>query len=76
MTTHSFTWGARREGNFGFVLETRPDGSRHEFGPMPAHITLAFIAARRTYVEHKMRGIGATRIEDTTIPHPQNFKPY
>ena len=67
METHrmplSFEWSARREGNSGFVRETRPDGSTQDYGPLPAHIVPAFIAARRHYVHFAMtrRGFDLTQ---------------
>lgn len=60
----SFSWSARREGNSGYVLETRPDGSHHEFGPMPSHIVPAFLAARRRVVELKCCEHGFAPVSD------------
>lgn len=50
----SFSWGTRREGNDGFVVEIcddEEDGYRKEFGPMPPAIVPAFIWGRRRIVE-------------------------
>lgn len=72
---HSFTWSTRREGNSGYVLETHPDGSDVEFGPMPAHVVPHFVNARRRYVHHMMQKVGATLTEDTTTtPPPDAFR--
>lgn len=64
----SVTWSSKRIGNEGWVLEERSDGSRTEFGPMPAHIVPAFIAGRRRIIEVMMvEGAGARKIHDDTI---------
>lgn len=55
----SFSWSARRDGNLGFVLETHPDGSSHEF-VMPSHLVPSFVRARRTLIDFKMKSVGAT----------------
>lgn len=67
----SVTWSTRREGNSGFVLELHPDGSHIEFGPMPTHVVLAFVAARRNLLTHKLKEIG---YELTTTPTPDYFQ--
>ena len=48
----TFTWSTRRDGNSGFVLETHPDGSSVEFGPMPCSLVLPFVSGRRRIVNH------------------------
>lgn len=50
----SFTWATRREGNQGFVLETRPNGSREVYGPMPCGAVEPFIATRRDLIRRGM----------------------
>lgn len=66
----SFSWAARREGNLGYILETRPDGSTHEFGPMPAHAVPAFIDARRKFIRYMMLTSG-----HTPLPNAEPFDP-
>jgi len=58
-TLASFTWSTRRDGNAGFVLE-RCEGTQwiKEFGPMPAHITLAFVESRRRLIAMNMEAEG------------------
>ena len=70
------TWATRREGNSGYVLESRSDGSRAEFGPMPAHTVPAFVHARRTLINAQMRDMGAAKHFEppTTIPDPEAFQ--
>ena len=47
----SFLWSTRREGNSGYVLEECTAlNHRIEYGPMPTHIVMAFVEARRRIV--------------------------
>ena len=50
----SFAWSTRREGNQGFVLETRPNGSSEVYGPMPCGAVEPFIQARRDLIRRGM----------------------
>ncbi len=63
MTEHrTFTWSARRDGNDGFVLEECAEiGHKIEYGPMPAHVVMAFINARRKLVSEAATHFGATK---------------
>lgn len=54
MTTVSFMWATKREGNRGFVLETRPNGSQEVYGPMPCSAVEPFIQARRDLIRRGM----------------------
>jgi len=54
MTTVSFTWATRREGNNGFVLETRPNGTHQVYGPMPCDVVEAFVQSRRDLIRRGM----------------------
>lgn len=54
----SFTWSSRREGNDGYVLEERSDGTRQEWGPMPPHVVPSFLMMRRHWVHYKMEHLG------------------
>lgn len=64
MTQLSFTWSLRRDGNSGYVLESRSDGTSVEFGPMPAHTTPAFARARQRFVAMMMKERGNPHVED------------
>ncbi len=66
-TTVSFTWSTRREGNQGFVLETRPNGSREVYGPMPCGAVEPFIAARRDLIRRGMLD------ELAAVPVPEDY---
>lgn len=59
----SFTWSTRRDGNDGYVLEECL-AWRKEFGPMPPHTVLAFVASRRRLVAMKMQEFGAAFVSD------------
>lgn len=64
----SVVWSTKRIGNEGFVLEERSDGTRHEFGPMPAHIVPAFVEGRRKIIDVMMvEGAGARKVSDDAI---------
>lgn len=63
----SFTWSAKRIGNLGYVLEERPDGSRHEFGPMPSHVVPSFIHARRIVIGERLRFKGFIKNDDDLV---------
>lgn len=62
----SFTWSTRRDGNSGYVKETvtGPDPYEREFGPMPAHIVPAFVAARRRLVAFQAQLHGALYVSE------------
>lgn len=61
-----FTWSTRREGNSGFVLETHPDGSSIEFGPLPCSSVIRFLQARRQLVAFMMRKKG---LDTKSVPN-------
>lgn len=62
----TFSWSTRREGNTGFVLEESSSGHRREFGPMPTHLVLPFVEARRRLV--------ALRAEENHVEYiPEDF---
>lgn len=50
MTTISFTWLTRRDGNNCFVVEKSGTEIHQEFGPMPPHLVMPFISARRRLI--------------------------
>lgn len=60
----SITWSTRREGNSGYVLETYPDGSSREFGPMPTQTVLPFVHARRIYQQRIADKLGLRKSPD------------
>ena len=64
----SVTWSTKRIGNEGWVLEEHSDGTREEFGPMPAHIVPAFVNGRRQIINTMMvDGAGARKLSDDSI---------
>lgn len=66
MTQVSFTWSTRRHVNDGYVLEQGPEGHSIEFGPMPCHIVLAFVEARRKLVAMMAETNDAKYIQEET----------
>lgn len=68
MTTLSFTWSTRRQGNDGYVLEQSSSGNAQEFGPMPAHIVPAFVEARRKVIAIRAKNMSIREaIDDFNI---------
>lgn len=61
--TASISWLAKREGNLGWVMEQYSDGTERVFGPMRANIVSAFMSARRTMFELRMRNSGHRKVE-------------
>lgn len=59
MTTVNFSWSTRREGNIGYVLETRPNGDTQTFA-MPSHLVPLWLTARRKLIATAMLDLGAT----------------
>lgn len=64
----SIEWSTRRDGNSGYVLEQRSDGSNTEFGPMPAHVVPAFVEARRRVIAMMMEREGHTHVDEEFDP--------
>lgn len=69
------TWNAERIGNTGIVHEIRSDGTKSDFGPMPAHVVPAFIRGRQLVVEAILRKNGFTTIKTDEELEP-DFEKY
>lgn len=61
-------WTAERNGNEGTVHEIRSDGTKSDFGPMPAHVVPAFIRGRQIIVRQILRSQGfLTKVTDEEL---------
>ena len=70
--TVSFQWSTRREANDGYVLEEHIDSYGDvvwscEFGPMPCHIVLTYVNARRRITALKAQEYRASYVEPEPI---------